>query len=338
MQRRDALKTILATVCAAKTTIIGATTLPFAKAAAQERYPTRPVTLIVPFAAGGLNDATARLWTENVKGPLGGTLVVDNRGGAGGTIGAAEVARAKPDGYTLLLGSSTTQVMNPAVMPKVPYDPLKDFTAVSIFAVATATIAVHPSVPAKTLTELVAYIKANPGQVSYGSAGTGTNSHLAGEMFKHLAGGLDMVHIPYKGGGAAVADLIAGHIKVASPHMTAQVLDLHNTGKIRVIAVASPGRLRGAPDIPTGAEAGMPGLIATTFNGIVAPTGTPHDIVGRIDAATQAAMKKPDFIDALVKGGFDPVSGVGGEAAQRYISEEIIRLTPVIKATRFMQK
>ena len=118
----------------------------------------------------------------------------------------------------------------------------------------------------------------------------------------------------------------------------AQVLDLHNTGKIRVIAVASPGRLRGAPDIPTGAEAGMPGLIATTFNGIVAPTGTPHDIVGRINAATQAAMKKPDFVDALVKGGFDPVSGVGGEAAQRYISEEIIRLTPVIKATRFMQK
>jgi tripartite-type tricarboxylate transporter receptor subunit TctC len=337
MQRRDALKTILATACAVQTTILGAA-IPFADAEAQERYPNRPITLIVPFAAGGLNDATARLWAENVKGPLGGTLVVDNRGGAGGMIGAAEVVRARPDGYTLLLGSSTTQVMNPAVMAKVPYDPLKDFTAVSIFAVATATIAVHPSVSAKTLTELVAYIKANPGKESYGSSGTGTNSHLAGEMFKHLAGGLDMVHIPYKGGGAAVADLIAGHIKVASPHMTAQALDLHNSGKIRVIAVASPNRLQGAPGIPTGAEAGMPGLIATTFNGIFAPAGTPPDIVNRIDAATQAAMKKDEFIDALVKSGFDPVSGVGGEAAQRYVSEEIIRLTPVIKATRFMQK
>ncbi|MGE0036128.1 MAG: Bug family tripartite tricarboxylate transporter substrate binding protein [Xanthobacteraceae bacterium] len=337
MQRREALTTILATVCAATTAIVGGA-MPFAEAVAQERYPSRPVTLIVPFAAGGLNDATARLWAENVKGPLGGTLVIDNRGGAGGTIGAAEVARAKPDGYTLLLGSSTTQVMNPAVMPKVPYDPLKDFTAVSIFAVATATIAVHPSVPAKSLTELAAYIRANPGKESYGSAGTGTNSHLAGEMFKHLAGGLDMVHIPYKGGGAAVSDLIAGHIKVASPHMTAQVLELHNTGKIRVLAVASPKRLQGAPDLPTSAESGLPGLVATTFNGIFAPANTPADIITRIDAATQAAMKNREFLDALVKGGFDPVTGVGGEAAQRYVAEEVNRLTPVIKATRFMQK
>jgi tripartite-type tricarboxylate transporter receptor subunit TctC len=337
MRRRDALKTLLITVCASSTTLVGAA-MPFAAAKAQERYPSRPITLIVPFAAGGLNDATARLWVENVKAPLGGTLVVDNRGGAGGTIGAAEVARAKPDGHTLLLGSSTTQVMNPAVMAKVPYDPLKDFTAISIFAVATATIAVHPPVPAKTLTELIAYIKANPGKFSYGSAGTGSNSHLAGEMFKHLAGGLDMVHIPYKGGGAAVADLLAGHINVASPHMTAQVLDLHNSGKIRVLAVASPARLQGAPELPTGAESGLPGLIATTFNGIFAPAGTSPDIVARIDAATQMAMKKDEFRDLLVKGGFDPVSAVGGEAAQRYVSEEIIRLTPVIKATHFMQK
>ena len=328
MRRRDALRAIFLTACA----------MPFATAAAQERYPTRPITLIVPFAAGGLNDATARLWVENVKGPLGGaTLVVDNRGGAGGTIGTAEVARARPDGYTLLLGSSTTQVVNPAVMAKVPYDPLKDFTAISIFAVATATIAVHLSVPAKTLTELIAYIKANPGKISYGSAGTGSNSHLAGEMFKHLAGGLDMVHIPYKGGGAATADLLAGHILVASPHMTAQVLDLHTSGKIRILAVASPTRLQGAPEIPTSAESGLPGLIATTFNGIFAPAGTPADIVARIDGATQTAMKNEEFRDALIKGGFDPVAGIGGAAAQRYVADEIIRLTPVIKATHFMQ-
>jgi len=336
MRRRDALKTILATACASKALAVAL--LPSGGASAQERYPSRPITLVVPFAPGGLNDATARLWIENVKGPLGGTLVVDNRGGAGGTIGAGEVARARPDGYTILLGSSTTQVMSPAVMAKVPYDPIKDFTAVSIFAVATAVIAVHPSVPARTLTELIAYIKANPGKLSYGSAGTGSNSHLAGELFKHLAGGLDMTHIPYRGGGAAVSDLIAGHILVASPHMTAQVLELHNSGKIRVLAVASANRLQGAPDLPTGAEAGLPGLIAATFNGIVAPAGTPADIVARIDAATQVAMKSDEFRDNLIKGGFDPVSGIGGEAAQRYVSEEVLRLTPVIKATRFMQQ
>lgn len=147
-----------------------------------------------------------------------------------------------------------------------------------------------------------------------------------------------MVHVPYKGGGAAVADLLAGHIGVASPHMTAQVLDLHNSGKIRVLAVASASRLQGAPDLPTGAEAGMPGLIATTFNGLFAPAAVSADIVARIDGATQIAMKDADFRDALIKGGFDPVSGIGGEAAQRYVSEEIVRLTPVIKATRFMQK
>lgn len=336
MHRRDAIKTILATLGASKGMVAGSAFTTMAGARAQERWPTRPITLLVPFAAGGLNDATARLWVEEVKGPLSATMVVDNRAGGGGVIGTAEVGRARGDGYTLLLGSSTTQVVNPAVMAKVPYDPLKDFAAVSIFAVATAVIAVHPSVPAKTLTELVAYVKANPGKFSYGSAGTGSNSHLAGEMFKHLAG-LDMVHVPYRSGGAAVADLLAGHIPVATPHITSQVLDLHTSGKIRILAVASASRLQGAPDLPTGTEAGLPGLIATTFNGIFAPAATPPDIIARIDAATQNAMKSEAFKDTLIKSGFDPVSGIGGATAQRYVTDELNRLTPVIKSTRFMQ-
>ncbi len=303
-------------------------------ASAQDQYPSRPIRLIVPFAPGGLNDATARLWADRVKNDLG-TLVVDNRGGAGGTIGAIEASRAKPDGYTVLLGSSTTQVLNPTLMARVPYDPLKDFVAVSIFAVATATIAVHPSVPAKTLTELVAYVKANPGKLSYGSAGTGSNSHLAGELFKHLGGGLDMTHISYRGAGPAIADLVSGHITIGSPHMTAQLLELHNGGKIRILAAASAERLRGAPEIPTGAEAGMPGLIATTFNGIVAPGGTPPEAIAKIDGATQKAMQDGSFQELLIKAGFEPLQGVGGAVAQRYVAEELARLAPVVKAIGF---
>ncbi len=334
MHRRDALKAIFATVCASSGTFLGAL-LPVARAAADERYPTRPIILVVPFAAGGLNDVTARFWADQVQKPLSGTVVVENRGGAGGTIGAAEIAHSTPDGYKLLLGSSTTQVLNPAIMDHVPYDPLKDFAAVSIFAVATAVIAVNPSVPAKTLKELVAYIKANPGKLSYGSAGTGSNSHLAGEMFKHLAGGLDMVHVPYRSGGAAVTDLMANQIPVATPHITSQVLALHTSGKIRILAVCAKERLAGAPNLPTAAEEGMPGLIATTFNGIFAPAGTATDIIARIDAATQTAMKEPRFRDTLIKSGFDPVSGIGGAKAQQYVLDEIARLTPVIKATHF---
>ena len=326
MQRRQFLQ-------AAGAGALGVALGPLARA--DETYPNRPIRLIVPFAPGGLNDATARLWAEMVKGHFGATFVVDNRGGAGGTIGAIEASRAQPDGYTLLLGSSTTQVLNPTLMARVPYDPLKDFTAVSIFAVATGAIAVHPSVPATTLKELIDYIRANPGKLSYGSAGTGTNSHLAGELFKHLAGGLDMTHISYRGAGPAIADLVSGHIVIGSPHMTAQLLELHKAGKLRVLAVAAPARLQGAPETPTGSEAGLPGLIATTFNGIVAPGGTPPSVVARIDAATQMAMTEGDFAQRLLAAGFEPLRGVGGATAQRYIADELARLAPVVKTIGF---
>ncbi len=317
---------------------VGATVMaaPFCGSArAQQDYPSRPIRLIVPFAAGGLNDATARLWAEKVKGDLNANLFIDNRVGAGGTIGAGEAAHARADGYTLFLGSSTTQVLNPTLMQKVPYDPLADFSAVSIFAVGTATIAVHPSVPAHNLQELVAFINAHPGQLSYGSAGAGSDSHLAGELFKHLGGGLDLTHIAYKGGSPALSDLVGGHIPIASLHMTPQLLALHRSREIRVLAVTGPTRLTVAPDIPTGVEAGMPGLIATTFNGILAPAGTSAVIIERLDAATQKAMASADFAKALTDAGFEPLRSVGGAAAQRYIADELQRLVPVIKAIDF---
>jgi tripartite-type tricarboxylate transporter receptor subunit TctC len=325
--RRDVIK---AGAAAAIATAMGSP-----GANAEESYPSRPIRLIVPFAAGGLNDATARLWAEQIKTELRATLFIDNRVGAGGTIGAGEAAHARPDGYTLFLGSSTTQILNPALMPKIPYDPLADFSAVSIFAVGTATIAVHPSVPAQNLGGLIAYIKAHPGTLSYGSAGTGSDSHLAGEMFKHLAGGLDLAHIAYKGGSPALSDLVGGHIPVASLHMTPQLLTLHRSGAIRILAVTGPKRLLVAPDIPTGAEAGLPGLIATTFNGILTPAGTAAAIIEHLDGATQRAMNDVAFEKAMTDAGFESLQGVGGAAAQRYIADEHARLAPVIKAIGF---
>jgi tripartite-type tricarboxylate transporter receptor subunit TctC len=327
--RRDVIRAAAGATAALGTAIISV------RASAQESYPSRPIRLIVPFAAGGLNDATARLWAEEIKTELNATLFIDNRVGAGGTIGAGEAAHARPDGYTLFLGSSTTQILNPALMPKIPYRPLEDFSAVSIFAVGTATIAVHPSVPARDLGELIAYVKAHPGKLSYGSAGTGSDSHLAGEMFKHLAGGLDLAHVAYKGGSPALSDLVGGHIPVASLHMTPQLLTLHRSGAIRILAVTGPKRLQVAPDIPTGAEAGLPGLIATTFNGILAPAGTAAAIIEHLDGATQLAMNDAAFDKALTDAGFEPLQGVGGAIAQRYIADELARLAPVIKAIGF---
>ena len=235
----------------------------------------------------------------------------------------------------MFLGSSTTQVLHPTLMQKVPYDPLADFSAVSIFAVGTATIAVHPSVPAHNLHELVAFINAHPGQLSYGSAGAGSDSHLAGELFKHLGGGLDLTHIAYKGGSPALSDLVGGHIPIASLHMTPQLLALHRSREIRVLAVTGPTRLAVAPDIPTGVEAGMPGLIATTFNGILAPAGTSAVIIERLDAATSESNGERRFREGTDRRGLRAAQEVGGAAAQRYIADELQRLVPVIKAIDF---
>jgi tripartite-type tricarboxylate transporter receptor subunit TctC len=329
MRRRDIIRG------AAVSALAATTSMPGSRVRAEDAYPARPIRLIVPFAAGGLEDSTARVWAETVKSGLNGTLFIDNRPGAGGTIGAGEAAHAAADGYNLLLGSTTTLVLNPALMPQISYDPLKDFAAISIFALATATIAVHPSVPAHDLAALIGYIKAHPGTLSYGSAGTGSNSHLAGEMFKYLAGGLDLTHISYKGGSPAISDLVGGHIPVATPHMTAQLLSLHNDGKVRVLAVTARTRLGAAPGIPTAIEAGLPGLIATTFNGILAPAGTPAAIVDRLGTAAQHVIANAGFRKSLADAGFEPVDGTGGAAAQRYIADETVRLKPIMKAVDF---
>jgi tripartite-type tricarboxylate transporter receptor subunit TctC len=300
----------------------------------QGRYPERPIKLMVAFSAGGVNDVVGRQWAERVKTQLG-SVYVENQGGGSGTIATGEVARAQGDGYTLLLGSTSTMVLNPMTMARVPYDPAKDFVPIAIIAVSTTSIAVHASVPVKTLPELIAYAKANPGKLSYGSAGSGTMSNLSGELFKQLTGLNDLVHIPYKGAGPGITDLVSGHIPMMTPNVTGQVLEFHRAGKIRILAVNAAQRLGAAPEIPTAIEQGVPGMIGLLFLGLFAPAATPKPIVDRIAETTHAAMAEPDFQKVLVASGLEPVTDSNSEKAKRFMDEEIARWAPVVKAAGF---
>jgi tripartite-type tricarboxylate transporter receptor subunit TctC len=322
MKRRDVLKLGLATAASA---------LAAAKASAQAAYPNRPIKLVVPFSAGGVNDIVGRQWAERVKDTLG-TVYVENQGGAGGTLGVMEVKRADADGHTILLGSASTMVLNEITMSNLAYDPRKDFVPVAIFCVTTTSIAVNAALPVKNVKELIEHAKANPGKLSYGSAGTGTMSHLAGELFKQITGLKDLVHVPYKGAGPGIADLVAGHVPIMSPNVSNQILNLHSTGKIRVLAVNAPKRLKGAPDLPTAIEQGVPDMVGQLFLGIYARAGTPPAALERIAAATKQAMTDTAFEGALIKSGFDPLSYYGAEAGLRYMAEEHARWKPVVDA------
>jgi len=302
-------------------------------AIAQAPYPDKPIRLVVPFAPGGVVDTVGRLWAQRV-GPGLGTVIVENRGGAGGTIGTADVARAQPDGYTLLLGNTSTQVLNPATMARPPYDPVKDFITIDIIAISATSIIVHPSLPVRDVSSLIAYAKANAGKLSYGSAGAGTVTHLAGEMFKQRGGGLDIVHVPYKGAGPGIADLVSGYVPIMTPNITGQLLSLHEAGKVRILAVNAAQRLKAAPNIPTAVET-LPDMIALVFSGVFAPAGTPRPIVDRISQLTRTALADPAFQNTLVQSGFEPVLDSSPEKAQSFIEQEHKRLVPVIKAAGF---
>lgn len=304
---------------------------------AQAKYPDRPIRMIVPFAPGGVVDAVGRLWAEKVK-PTLGTIVIENQGGGGGVIGAQDVARAATDGYTLLLGNTSTQVLNPLSMAKPPYDPLKDFVPITIVAISATSIVVNAAVPAKTLKEFIAYAKANPNKISYGSAGAGTLTNLTGEMFKHLTGLSDIVHVPYKGAGPGIADLVSGHIPMMTPNVTGQLLELHRAGKVRILAVTSPERLKGAPDIPTAVESGMPDMIAQLFTGVFAPAGTPKPVVDKIALANKTALAEKDYQDSLIKQGFEPAIGYDPDKTRDYVAAELKRWPPVLKAAGMLGK
>lgn len=297
-------------------------------------YPDRPIRLIVPFSPGGATDVAARLWAERMKGPVG-TVVIENKGGGGGLIGAAEVARSTPDGHTFLFGNTSTQVLIPAIADKPPYDPVKDFQAVYVMCNSPTSIVVHESVPAKALKEFIEYAKANPTKLSYGTAGTGTLTHLAGELFKQLIGVPGITHIPYKGAAPGVADLASGHIPMMTPNVGGPLLQFHATGKVRILAVNAERRLAVAPDIPTAIEAGLPGMIAGNFNGLFAPAGVAKPIIERLAQLTKAAVAESEVQQALLKSGFEPIMDSGPEAGQQMVVSELKRWTPVIRLTNF---
>jgi tripartite-type tricarboxylate transporter receptor subunit TctC len=297
-------------------------------------FPDRPVRLVVPFSPGGATDVVGRMWAEKMK-PVLGTVVTENRGGGGGVTGAIDVARAQPDGHTFLFGNTSTQVLIPAIADNPPYDPAKDFVGIYILCNAPTSIVVHESVPARNLQELIAYAKANPGKLSYGSAGVGTLTNLAGELFKQLVGAPDIVHIPYKGAAPGITDLASGHIPMMTPNVGGPLLDLHRAGKVRILAINATTRLKTAPDIPTALEAGLPDMIAGNLNGLFAPAGVPSALVERIAIATREVIADAEFQRILQASGFEPILDSGPEQTRAFVAAEYERWVPIIRATGF---
>jgi tripartite-type tricarboxylate transporter receptor subunit TctC len=297
--------------------------------AAADTYPDRPIRLVIPFPPGGVYDALGRPWAEKMRSLLG-TVVVENQGGAGGSIGAAAVARALPDGYTLLLGGGGSQIINPIAAKRPLYNPVKDFAPIVLLAITGLAIVTHPSVPARSLRELIDYARANPGKLSYGSAGVGSFNHLTGELFKSLTG-TDIVHVPYKGAGPALTDAVSGHIPVVVPNITGQVMELASAGKLNILAVTTPARMVALPDTPTAIELGVAGMIARNFLAVFAPAGTPQEVVTRVLEASRAALADTEFQKILVASGFEPQHDMGPDETRQFVQEELARWTPVIK-------
>jgi tripartite-type tricarboxylate transporter receptor subunit TctC len=300
-------------------------------ARAQAKYPDRPIRLVIPFPPGGGYDAVGRPWAEKMKSVLG-TVVVENQGGGGSSLGAAAVARARPDGYTILLGGSSTHVTEALLKSRPLYDPLKELEPISNVVVSPLALAINPAVPARTLKEFIDYAKANPSKLSYGHAGVGSMNHLTGELLKSLAGLPDLVHVPYRGSGPATADAISGQVAMATPAVTSALLELHRTGKLRILAVTSPTRLIAAPEIPTAVEAGLPGMISQQSIGLLAPAGTANSIIEQISRATQTALAEPAYRQMLIESGFEPDSDSTPEKFRRLLEEEIVRWAPIVKA------
>jgi tripartite-type tricarboxylate transporter receptor subunit TctC len=263
--------------------------------------------------------------------PVLGTVVIENRSGAGGVIGATAVARADADGYTLLVGSAATHIIGPLITTPRPYDPLKDFKPISILAVSGFAICVHPSLPPKTLKAFATFASANPRQLSYGSAGNGSGSHLAGELFKSLIHAPGISHVAYRGGAPMLVDLLGGHIPVGVGNINGSLIDFHRGRRIRALAVTSAGRATAAPEIPTARESGLPGMIALNFAGLFVPVATPTVIVEKIAAATRIAMSDNALLTLLTNSGLEISTDDTPDKAQRFIEAEIARWSPVIK-------
>ncbi len=297
---------------------------------AAAQYPAKPVRLVVPFPAGSTPDIVGRTLGEKLREAWGQPIVVDNKTGAGGNIGTAEAAHAAPDGYTLLIGINGPIAVNRALYKELPYDPEKDLEPLSLLASGAQMLAVHPSVPAADLGQFIAYAKANPDKLSYGSVGAGSASHLTMELLKSQAG-IALVHVPYRGFPPVVQDLLAGNIQATFAIIPA-VLPQVKAGKLKALAVTSARRTPIAPDVATVAEQGFPRFDATAWIGLLAPAGLPREVAARIASDTQRAMALPEVRELLGKQGFDVVGSTPAEFA-KFIRSETAKWTAVVKAT-----
>jgi tripartite-type tricarboxylate transporter receptor subunit TctC len=310
--------------------LLSAATLPLAAAA--QPYPVKPVHVIVPFPAGGPADIFARFLAQGMGAKLGQPVVIENVGGLGGVLGVDRAAKAQPDGYTLGLNSASSVSISPFSVAKMPYDPNKDFALITTVVRVPEVIAVNPVLPVNTLAELVAYAKANPGKVNFGSAGSGSITHLAGELLKAEAG-IDMVHVPYKGAAPAVTDLLSGQVQMGI--FDVPVLLTHiRAGKLKALAITSAKRAATLPDVPTTAEAGYPKVLSDNWYGLVAPADTPPAIVKRIHAAAIAALSSHELIDQYAKVSGVPMPSSPEEYAV-YLVQEQKKWGAVVKAIGF---
>ena len=309
--------------------VLAAALLCASAVSAQQDYPNRPIRLIVPYPPGGPTDIMGRMTSEVLSKRLGQNVVVDNRGGAATVIGAEMAAHSPPDGYTLMVSSETTFAVNPALRQKLPYHPERDFAPISQLTTQPYVLAVTLALPANSVSQLVQHAKANPGKLAYGSAGTGSANHLAGEMFKHVAG-VDIIHVPYKGNGPAIVDLIGGQIAL----MLGSISSLYPHAaqkKLRLLAVASAKRSATVPEIPTFTEAGMPGFQVSGWNALVAPRGTPPAVIKRLNTELVAGFNQPDVLERLRKQSIEPVAGTPEQLAG-FIKSELARYSKLIKA------
>jgi tripartite-type tricarboxylate transporter receptor subunit TctC len=301
-----------------------------AGAAVAQDYPSRPITLVVPFPPGGSTTIVARIVADKMSEALGQSIVVDNRGGAGGTVGSRAVAKSPADGYTILLGYTGTLAIGPSLYGNAGYDPRSDFEPIGRIATAPNTLVVHPSLPVHSVPELIAYAKANPGKLNYGSAGIGTVSHVCGEYFA-TAAGIKITHVPYKGTGPAIIDLLGGHIPMAFAPVPA-THENATSGKLRMLAVTSAVRSTLLPNVPTIAETALPGFEAVLRYGLVAPAGTPRAIIEKLNAALNTALTSDDVRARLALDGAEPLPSTPADYGAD-IDREETQWSKVVKAS-----